>query len=233
MLSLASGCVTHTAPSRHMMAPDWNQSTQENNTWLLGEKHPMNTNGSWPEWCISTIYHAWDTSFWPRTLKMLSPQYWQKESLNRMNIVSTTKPSTTTNSAKHTQISEITEIEISEKIQIEISVANEIEFSEITDQDFWDNSSQNSKPNKLQESCLKLENQINNLMSAWVSRCLWGRRWGGGGGLGVVCLYREEMEAGGGRGETCMWCWSRCSVKNFKDCSCNLSVLLFKLSLLL
>ena len=26
--------------------------------------------GSWPEWCISTIYHAWDTSFWSGTLEM-------------------------------------------------------------------------------------------------------------------------------------------------------------------
>ena len=24
----------------------------------------------WPEWCISTIYHAWDTSFWSGTLNL-------------------------------------------------------------------------------------------------------------------------------------------------------------------
>ena len=26
--------------------------------------------GSWPEWCISTLYHAWDTPFWSGTRDM-------------------------------------------------------------------------------------------------------------------------------------------------------------------
>ena len=29
------------------------------------------TEGFQPQWCISTIYHAWDTPFWSGTLKML------------------------------------------------------------------------------------------------------------------------------------------------------------------
>ena len=31
--------------------------------------------GSQPEWCISTIYHAWDTPFWLETLEMLKNPY--------------------------------------------------------------------------------------------------------------------------------------------------------------
>ena len=28
----------------------------------------LHIEGSWPEWCISTIYHAWDTPLWSGTL---------------------------------------------------------------------------------------------------------------------------------------------------------------------
>ena len=32
--------------------------------WQAGPRTPdYNIEGSWPEWCISTVYHAWDTPF--------------------------------------------------------------------------------------------------------------------------------------------------------------------------
>ena len=34
----------------------------------------LNIEGSRPEWCISTIYHAWDTPFWSGTLDMQPTQ---------------------------------------------------------------------------------------------------------------------------------------------------------------
>ena len=34
--------------------------------WL----HPGHIEGFQPEWCISTIYHAWDTPFWLGTLEL-------------------------------------------------------------------------------------------------------------------------------------------------------------------
>ena len=37
--------------------------------------------GFWPERCISTIYHAWDTPFWPGTLEIWS------EKKHKMNIL--------------------------------------------------------------------------------------------------------------------------------------------------
>ena len=32
----------------------------------------LHIEGFWPEWCLSTIYHAWDTPFWLGILDMLS-----------------------------------------------------------------------------------------------------------------------------------------------------------------
>ena len=31
----------------------------------------LKIKGFWPDWCISTIYHAWDTPFWSATPEML------------------------------------------------------------------------------------------------------------------------------------------------------------------
>ena len=31
----------------------------------------VHIKGSLPEWCISTIYHAWDTPFWSGTLDIV------------------------------------------------------------------------------------------------------------------------------------------------------------------
>ena len=43
--------------------------------WPCSEKMMTMTmtiiEGSWPEWCISIIYYAWDTPFWSGTLKMM------------------------------------------------------------------------------------------------------------------------------------------------------------------
>ena len=33
---------------------------------------PLHIKGSRPEWCISTIYHAWETPFWSGTLDILT-----------------------------------------------------------------------------------------------------------------------------------------------------------------
>ena len=33
-----------------------------------------NIEGFWPEWCFSTIYHAWDTPFWSWTLICMDVQ---------------------------------------------------------------------------------------------------------------------------------------------------------------
>ena len=38
-------------------------------------KPHIQIKGFWPEWCISTIYHAWDTPFWLGTLKMHAHTY--------------------------------------------------------------------------------------------------------------------------------------------------------------
>ena len=37
--------------------------------WSMCQRH---IEGFWPEWCISTVYHAWDTPFWPGTLEMFT-----------------------------------------------------------------------------------------------------------------------------------------------------------------
>ena len=41
----------------------------------------LHIEGSRPEWCISTIYHAWDAPFWSGTLNMLfvSAKYGEKQ----------------------------------------------------------------------------------------------------------------------------------------------------------
>ena len=35
-----------------------------------GRKPLSSQDYTWPEWCISTVYHAWDTPFWSETLEL-------------------------------------------------------------------------------------------------------------------------------------------------------------------
>ena len=37
-------------------------------SFMLAEKSQAWVSGFWPEWCISTICHAWDTPFWSGSL---------------------------------------------------------------------------------------------------------------------------------------------------------------------
>ena len=69
MLRRASGCVTHTAPSRHMMAPDWNHE----DTWLKPRRHMMapdwNHEDTWlkPRRHLMTPDWSWVDTLWPLT----------------------------------------------------------------------------------------------------------------------------------------------------------------------